>query len=100
MANISVAWQPLIFNSSVCGSLVTNCVNGGACTSNSQCLSGCCASVYDYWEIIYGGKYNNKCYPSLNPNAPPQKCLRPYKICAPIPNGAWMGEFYNSTLYS
>ena len=60
MANIiSIGWQPLIFNSSVCGSLVTKCVNGGACTSNSQCLSGCCASVYDYWQIISGGYANN-----------------------------------------
>ncbi len=31
------------------------CVNGGACTSNSQCLSGCCATVYDYWAITMGG---------------------------------------------
>ena len=56
MASIpSTGWQPLIFTSSVCGSSVTNCVNGGACTSNSQCLSGCCATVYDYWAITGGG---------------------------------------------
>ena len=36
MASIaSAGWTPLIFNSSVCASGATNCVDGAACTSNS-----------------------------------------------------------------
>ena len=60
MANLTLPWSPLILYSSTCGSGATNCANGGACTQNSQCQSGCCATLYDYWSWVHGTGYKNE----------------------------------------